>query len=194
MRNAAIAIVLMALMSGCAAYRATEKNFLRFHEENDSLAEYHCGRWKPITEKVITRLIKKEGKPYPVPGEIQYVNVPCDSAYRAAYDEAIRLGQKGRIVVPSIRIKLPPQMMRVDTQDILKEITQENTHLVKGLQYKLNQANIATEKANAKLEKETEVKKKYRRIATWEGSILFLVAAGACTYKYMKIKAKAGIA
>jgi len=137
-----LAVAALLLMSSCA----TETNYVRFHTKNPQRSAELNYVWFPVKDSVTIKTEYRPGKPYAVKGDPMYIFANCDSAYQAAYDEAIRLGQKGKVVVPPVRLPLPPNTHQVDTIASMALIIREATSLAEGLRYELGKSYDETAK------------------------------------------------
>jgi len=184
MRRLAIAALL--LLSSCA----TETNYVRFHTKNPQRSAELNVVWYPNHDSVTIKTEYRPGKPYPVKSDPTYIFANCDSAYRAAYDEAIRLGQKGRVVVPPVRIPLPPNTHQVDTIAIQELIIRQQTSQIEALRYQLGESRDETakqrERANTYQAAYAKRGGKIRYMAAGYG-LLALLAIG---WGYFKIQSQ----
>jgi len=183
MRRLAVAALL--LLTGCA----TETNYVRFHTKNPQRSAELNYVWYPVKDSVTIKTEYRPGKPYPVKGDPTYIFANCDSAYQSAYDEAIRLGQKGKVVVPPVRVLLPPNTHQVDTIASMELIIREATSLAEGLRYELGKSFDETakerERGNTYQAGYNKARKRNYYMASGY-ALLFMAAIG---YGYFRLKA-----
>ncbi len=135
-------VIFSLLISSCA----NEKKFVRFHDKNPKEAIGHCLVWNPsIIDSVHEKIVYKPGKPQIIPGETIYAD--CDSAYQAAYDEAIKLGLK-KVVVKKVAVPCPPSTITHDSVFMDRYERIRYMAIEDSLKVGLMKANVATGVAN----------------------------------------------
>lgn len=141
-----LAVMLTLMFSSCA----NEKKFVRFHDKKPDKAINYCLVWNPAKDSVHETVVFKPGKPKIIQGETIYAD--CDSAYKAAYDEAAKLGLKV-IKVKKVAVTCPPSINIHDTVAIDKYVQVRYTKIEDSLKSGWNKANAETAKFKSRSSK-----------------------------------------
>lgn len=171
-------LISVTFITSCA----NERKFVKFHDNNEITAAGHCASWYPNKDSVHQETFFREGEKKYIPGPVIYAN--CDSAYVAALNEAVRLGNAGNIKVPPVKIPCPPSTQKHDT---IREVRYERVNNTAMEVYLRGELSIKTNLADNK----TAEAKKWKTRATYEGGfILFLIIATIAYIYYWLLKRK----
>jgi hypothetical protein len=170
-------LILLLLMSIIFSGCATERGFVKYHDKNDSTAAGHCAVWYPVKEKVTERIVEGKSDTQYVEGNIVYAD--CDSAYRAALDEAAKYG--GNVIVQKVAVPGPRGIVVHDTVKDTKTVVVENTARVTQLQDQLGARSAERDKYNTAYVK-------WKKRAVKEGVGLAVILLGGVAYGYYKMK------
>lgn len=183
-------IMLFVSLQSCSTSRRIAKACKTLDAHPKEGAKYCGDRYKP-TEKVTTKIQYKPGKPYPVPGETQYVTVDCDSVNKVALKQG----------TPKI-VKVPvPTYLQVDTAAITTDIERENVAKLADMQNTIDDLKAAYHsefdslgkayiKVSVDRDNEKAEKKTWKTHATITWLIVALAGAVWLFGKWLKSKFK----
>lgn len=114
-----VLLIAVAMHSSCSTSRRIAKACKTLDAHPKEGAKYCGTKWPPI-EKKTTTIKYKPGRPYPVPGETQYVTVDCDSVMKATKSNPSKNSSSSKVRVPI------PTYLQVDTAAITTDIEREN--------------------------------------------------------------------